>query len=356
MSHSVRRLLTAAATVSAFAIAAPVAGAEQITTPNACQGSDGKYGDLPLQLSATAGVNGRQLDVSASQPSVAVPAWLPEKLQPAALVLGPGTHNVKVDAWMAVAGAGSADAPKVLTTNGNVSLVITGNLFSYTINSVTLTLGASAATSWKAPDAGGTVSVGQAPAGSLPAIPAGANNATVTPKGSLFIRGSVNTGIGSTTLLIDCQPGSTGGDGSTLSASFTPGAAPVLVSGSFGAGATTPTPTPTPAGPATLTIASPTLKFGSAAVLVSVACPAGKAPCTGAITLTSAKKLKVGKGKAKLRKLGAGTYSVPAGTTAPVKVKLSADGKKLRKKALVAKVTLKPSSGTAVAKNLRANG
>ncbi|MBO9533517.1 MAG: hypothetical protein J7513_11135 [Solirubrobacteraceae bacterium] len=355
MSHSVRHLLTAAATAATFAIAAPMAGAEQVTVPNAC-GADGQYGDLPLKLSATGAVNGRSFDVSAIQPSVDVPAWLPEKLKPAALILGAGTHNVAVDSWMAVAGAGSADAPKVLTSSGTVTVVVTGNILQgFTITSVSLTLGASAATSWAAPAAGGTVSVGQAPAGSLPAIPAGAGNAPITPKGSLYIRGVVKTGLGSTTLLIDCQPGSTGGDGQSLTTSFTPGtAAPLVVSSPFAAGAPTPAPT-TPTGPPALAIASPKLKFGSAAVLVNVACPAGAAPCTGKITLTSAKKLKVGKGKAKVRALGAANYSVPAGTTAPVKVKLSADGKKLRKKALVATITLKPSSGAAVKKNLRAN-
>ena len=106
----------------------------------------------------------------------------------------------------------------------------------------------------------------------------------------------------------------------------------------------------------TLAIASPSLKFGSAAVLVNVSCPAGGTDCTGSAVITSAKKLKVGKGSAKVRKLAAGRYSVKAGTTVPVKVKLSADGKRLRKTALVATVTLKPDAGTVVAKNLRANG
>jgi hypothetical protein len=146
----------------------------------------------------------------------------------------------------------------------------------------------------------------------------------------------------------------------------TPAPAPVV--DPTPAPANTPAPAPVPAAtptapPAasvvlatgTLAIVSPSLKFGSAAVLVNVSCPAGGKDCTGSALISSAKKLKVGPGAAKVRKLAAGVYAVKAGTTAPIKLKLTSDGKKLKKTALVASVTLKPAVGAAVTKRLRAN-
>lgn len=394
MSHSARLLFSGVAAAATLAVAAPAALAAPVLTNNAC-GSDGQYGTLPLELEATAVQNGRNLDVSAIQPNVTIPSWLPSKVAGygGAIALatgGTGNKKVDVDAWMAVAAPGSTDAPQVLKSTGALRFTLSTPNFgaSWNVTNMTLSLTASAATTWHAPGAGGTVSVQQGPAGSLPAIPGGASNATVQPKGSLWIRGLVS-GVA---LTIDCQPGTTA-DPQALTGSFTPGVANPILSSVFSAApAPTPTPTPTPAptsaptpiptpaptsapSPAAtptptaapkpttaplaggvLAIASPSLKFGSAAVLVSVACPAGAKPCTGSAVITSAKKLKVGKGAAKVRKLAAGTYSVPAGTTAPIKLKLAADGKRLRRTALVATVTLKPQGGTVVTKRLRANG
>ena len=398
MSPSARHLLPAAA-AAVLALAAPTAAsAAPVLSNNACGGSDGQWGTLPLELSATATQDGRNLNVSAIQPTVTIPSWLPAKLDPYAgvigIALGTGRKNVTVDAWMAVAGNGSTDAPQVLKTTGKLGFSVTFTGLAYRLSSPSLTLDPAPASTWHAPDAGATIAIAQAPAGSLPAIPGGENNATVQPKGSLWIRGSIS-GV---SLTIDCQPGTTP-DPQALGSTFTPGAASTIVSSVFAAAPVaeqptpqtpatptvptpnpTPTPTPTPAAPApaggagappaaapappaattplaagALAIASPSLKFGSAAVLVSVSCPSGGPDCTGSAVINSAKKLKVGRGAAKVRKLAAGRYSVKAGATAPIKLKLTSDGKKLKKKTLVAVVTLKPATGTAVTKRLRAN-
>lgn len=395
MSLSARHLLPAVA-VAAFAVAMPTgATAAPVLSNNACTGSDGQWGTLPLELSATAAQNGRNLDVSAIQPSVSIPSWLPAKLSPYAGAIalatgGAGTKNVGVEAWMAVAGKGSTDTPQILKTTGTIRFTLsTTNFVTWTVGNPSLTLAPAAATTWRAPDAGGAIDIAQAPAGSLPAIPGGAGNATVQPKGSLWIRGSAY-GV---SLTIDCQPGTTP-DPQALGSTFTPGIASTIVGSVFaaapapvpvvpqppapvvpqppapvapespapsggtpsgGAPAPTPSPAPTPLSTGTLAIASPSLKFGSAAVLVSVSCPAGGPACSGSAVITSAKKLKVGSGPAKLRKLAAGTYTVKAGASAPVKLKLTSDGKKLKKTALVAVVTLRPASGAVVTKRVRAN-
>ncbi len=389
MSLSARPLLMAAA-AAAIAVSAPAAAsAAPVLSNNACA-SDGQWGTLPLELAATAAQNGRNLDVGAIQPSVTIPSWLPAKIAPygflIATAIGTGNKEVAVDAWMAVAGAGSTDAPQALRTSGKLKFTLTdtGFLGPYTVTKTSLALAPSTASTWHAPDAGGAIDIAQGPAGSLPSIPGGAGNASVQPKGSLWIRAT----IAGQSFTIDCQPGTTPNP-QDLSSTFTPGAATTIVSSTFSAWTpppapvtdptpapvtnpapvTSPTPAATPA-PAAVTptpttsaplaagvlaIASPSLKFGSAAVLVSVSCPAGKADCTGSALVSSAKKLKVGSGAAKLRKLAAGTYSVKAGTTAPIKLKLTADGKKLKKKALVADVTLRPASGAVVTKRVRAN-
>lgn len=392
-------LLIPAAVAATLAFGASSAGATTITQANACTSSSepGQYGDLPLQLTGTGTQNGRQFDVSPIQPQVEVPSWLPEKIKPylgaIVLVTGTGKKTINVQAWAAISGKGSTEGTQMITTTGTVQVTIGGDVFNPRISNISLSLNPTGATTWHAPDAGGTIDIAQGAAGSLPAIPAGDKGAMITPKGSLYIRGNYSNVF---SLGIDCQPGKTDGDGTELRPVFSPLVPTTALSSTFEAVKATvppvevppvvvppvvtppavtppatapapapaPTPAPAPApAPTTkplaaglLAIASPSLKFGSAAVLVNVACPAGGADCTGSATMTSAAKLKVGKGAAKVRKLASGTFSVPAGTTAPVKLKLSSDGKKLRKKALVATVTLKPASGTAVVKRLRANG
>lgn len=379
MSLSARHLLAGAAALAVGALAPAAVSAAPVLTNNACT-NDGQWGTLPLELSATASQNGRDLNVSAIQPTVTIPSWLPAKLDPYGFALwaatgGSGTKNVAVDAWMALVGTGSTDAPQVVKTTGTLKFTLTN---AFKVTNPSLTLKPTEATTWHAGSGGGEVSVAQAPAGSLPSIPGGPTGA----KGSLWVRAT----LAGQSLTIDCQPGTTP-DLQNLNSTFTPGTAPTLVSSLFPAAPVTPAPvaeTPTtggtPAGgttpqsttttpattatpPATtkpapaglLSVASPSLKFGSAAVLVNVSCPAGGKDCSGSAVINSAKKLKVGKGPAKLRKLAAGTYTVKAGATAPIKLKLTADGKKLKKTALVADVTLKPAAGAAVKKRLRAN-
>lgn len=386
MSHSARLLFSGVAAAATLAVAAPAALAAPVSAPNACYSMDGsapQYGTLPLELTpSSVAQNGRQMDVGTVTPSVTVPSWLPDKMNSlgvGSLLLGQ-SKNVPVTAWMAVSPTGSTDGPRVVTTTGTVTVTVQGS----SVKGVSLVLRPAPATSWRAADVGGTLAVSQGGPGSLASVP---ELAGAKPKGSLFIKGLVNLGFTNLPVQIDCQPGTnaTPEDPASLTSTMLPGTPAVIASSDFAPlPAATPTPTPTPTlspaptptptsvpsptatptpKPSTapqsagvLGIASPSLTFGSAAVLVSVSCPAGPAPCTGSAAITSAKKLKVGKGAAKVRKLAAGTYSVSAGTTAPIKLKLSADGKRLRRKALVATVTLTPQSGAVVTKRLRANG
>src|SRR4051794_2086300 len=80
MSLSARHLLTAAATAVLAASAPTAATAAPVLSNNACSVDGKSWGTLPLELSATAAQRGRNLDVSAIQPSVTIPSWLPSKV------------------------------------------------------------------------------------------------------------------------------------------------------------------------------------------------------------------------------------------------------------------------------------
>lgn len=388
MSPSLSTLLTTAATAATLIVAAP-ASAATVESPNACRGEDGRVGNLPLQLTADATKSGRTLAASAVQPGVTVPAWLKAQLAPAGLVLGAGNHKVNLETTMALAGEGSTNAPQVRSGTGSINIAVN---YLLQVTNVTVSLTPLASSTWNAADAGGPLTVKQAGPGTLGTVA----NAPVQPTGSLFIRGTLKAAGQTITLTFDCQPGGNGAAADVLNTTIVPGAATPIASATFdpapgyvppvtdpkpdpipadpkpdpgntappAGGGSTPAPGPGPGGSTLntpiagkLAITSTALKFGSAAVLVNVSCPTGGAACTGGGVITSAKKLKVGKkGAAKLRKLASGRYSVPAGSTTAIKLKLTADGKKLRKTKLVSIVTLKPATGTVLTKKLRANG
>jgi Ca2+-binding RTX toxin-like protein len=89
-----------------------------------------------------------------------------------------------------------------------------------------------------------------------------------------------------------------------------------------------PVVTPAPAGAVTLA-KSAKVKKGVATLKVS--CPAGTAGCTGSVTLLTTKSLKAGKLKAALV-LGRKTYTLKAGETKSIKVKLASGTARLAKK------------------------
>jgi Ca2+-binding RTX toxin-like protein len=89
------------------------------------------------------------------------------------------------------------------------------------------------------------------------------------------------------------------------------------------------TPAPAPiAGTATL---AKTAKVKKGTATLKITCPAGTAGCTGSVTLLSTKTLKAGKLKATLV-LGRQSYTLKAGETKSIKVKLASGTAKLAKK------------------------
>ncbi len=88
------------------------------------------------------------------------------------------------------------------------------------------------------------------------------------------------------------------------------------------------TPAPHRAGAATL---AKTAKVKKGVATLKVSCPAGTTGCTGSVTLLSTKTLKAGKLKAALV-LGRKSYTLKAGETKSIKVKLASGTAKLAKK------------------------
>ncbi len=81
----------------------------------------------------------------------------------------------------------------------------------------------------------------------------------------------------------------------------------------------TPLPSPAPAAGAATMAKTATVKKGVASLKLS--CPAGTSGCTGSVSLSTTKTIRVGKLKARLL-LGRQAYSLKAGETRTIKVKL----------------------------------
>ncbi|HEY6891875.1 MAG TPA: calcium-binding protein, partial [Solirubrobacter sp.] len=94
-------------------------------------------------------------------------------------------------------------------------------------------------------------------------------------------------------------------------------------------GAPAPVPAPGPsAGAASL---AKTAKVAKGVASIKVSCPAGTAGCKGSVALFSSSAIKVGQLKAKLE-LGRASYTVGAGQSKTIKVKLASGTAKLAKK------------------------
>jgi len=138
-----------------------------------------------------------------------------------------------------------------------------------------------------------------------------------------------------------CEPPPLEGD-TVVTATFnletTPGGG-----GSDGGSTLDPTPTPKPLSPGKLGVSGAALFQGGKAVL-RLSCK-GQGPCKGSLRLTA--KLKVN-GKLKKVEIGKASFSLAAGASKTLKVKLSGPAKKVLGKARTVKATV---SGTGVIKS-----
>jgi hypothetical protein len=119
--------------------------------------------------------------------------------------------------------------------------------------------------------------------------------------------------------------------------------------GGGGGGATPAAPKPS--------LRSKRLSVHKKRIAVKLRCPTGAAKCTGKLTLKTASKVKVGRKRATVT-VGKASYSVKAGKTSNVRVKLTSKGRSLmrRVKHVRVKLSVTPTGGKAATKRLTLKG
>ncbi|HWK30133.1 MAG TPA: hypothetical protein VNS09_26425 [Solirubrobacter sp.] len=326
-------------TLTLLALLLPVspAFAGTATTPNVCQYSvyRGYWFDHAIDLSGTASPASAAPGSGVTLTGAAAHARLPDWVAEYATNLGifkAGDNAVPAKVWLALAGDGSAQGVQVVSAETVAHTVVTvgadGAYQSSTPFDVTLPL---PDTAWTAPGADGTLTWRQAPAGSLPAVQAGA--ATVTPRGSVLILAQLGNGLSTT---IDCLPG-TEAPGRTA---YNALAAPPFESIPVQAGATA---LPAPAVRTPLVkLRTTKLKRTGKRVAVAVACAA--AACKGKVTLRWS-------GGAAAR---TASYSLAAGARKTLRLTLSAKARRtLKRKSVLVQVKITVAGGKTVTKKLR---
>jgi hypothetical protein len=150
--------------------------------------------------------------------------------------------------------------------------------------------------------------------------------------------------------LLNCGPGA---DSAIIDALDTVPQDPGSLCESVDRGAPAPTPTAAAVAPA---IRSSSLRASKDRVTVKLTC-SGTAECKGRLALKTASKVKVGSKRAVVT-LGSASYTVAAGKTANVRVKLGAKGRSVMRRvsSVKVKVSATPSGGTAKTRTVKLKG
>jgi len=212
---SIRRIVRAVAATAALAGATTAvvpAAATPVVTGNACQYSyDGYWRDIAVTLDGTASrssaARGDTITLTGTRVDASLPAWMAEYGFRFGL-LREGENEIPATVWVAVQGANTEEGVRIFevdaTAHTTVNLDATGRPLPapmvYDIPDLP-------DSTWTA--RGGEVTFGQAPAGTLPPIPAGPGGTTVVPVGSVYIQAR----LGAAVLGLDCLPGGYIADG-----------------------------------------------------------------------------------------------------------------------------------------------
>lgn len=359
--------LLATAAVALVALAAPAAASASRTT-NAClYDLNATWGDIPITIEGTPVQSGGKVVLTDTRVNAELPNWAASYMA----VLGNGTHELQVTAWVALAGLGTAEGVQVKTLQGVATTTVSGS----SATPFVFTAPPLENTTWT--PLAQTVTFQQAGPKGLPdTVPAGRGGAPVATRGSVYIsaRKSLGSGLGELRFNIDCQPGTTPNGTVKNSDTFTaanptpfaafslPAPPPGGTGGPTGGGTTSGGTTgggTTGAGTGAATrdaaIRSTKLRSTSKSVKVSVGCPSGGPDCRGTVRVRTASRVKLGT-RRKVFTVATGDYDVEAGDKKMVLLKLSKDGRSLRRRRakLSVDVTLRPNTGAgAIDKSLR---
>ncbi len=333
-----------AGALTLLAVLLPATSAHASRTVNACfYDLNSTWGDIPTTIEGTPIQSGDKVTLTQTRVNAELPQWAADYMK----LFGNGPQELQVSVWVALAGIGSAEGVQVKRLEGTATTTVTGE----TATPFVFTAPPLEDTIWTPATPGGAITFQQAGPKGLPdTVPAGPDGAPRTTQGSIFIAARKAASGGSTVRFnIDCQPGTTPKGTVSNSTTFTAGAASPFATFAFPSapgqtptpGASTPTPTISP-----IAIRTTKLAFGSKNVKVAVTCPTGGPTCRGSASVRTRGKVKLGK-RSKVLTIASGSYTVPAGAKRTVTLKLSKDGKSVRKrkKQIGVQISLRPNTG-----------
>lgn len=328
-----RRTIAAVGALAAVGLVAPTgSSAASVVAQNACYyGLDGFWRNQDVRVAGEAAPvyvpPGAGFTLTGTAAAATFPGWIPEYGFNLGFLNGSPTgvrNAVPAEAWMAVAGKGSAQGVQVVrakvTAETTVTTDATGEKFvSATPLSFTVPL---ADTTWTAPDAAGAaVTFEQAPPGTLPSLPAVGGGPAVSPRGSIFIRASLTN---STSFDLDCQPGRATGDGTAFSPAATSPFAVAYVDPNAVPTGVVPPPVPSPP----LVVRSTSLRTNAARTRATVEVQnTGGLKATGQLKVTTAAKQRLRPRGPKRTVLVQdwADYAIAPGGTSTIVVRLSKD-------------------------------
>jgi hypothetical protein len=323
------------------ALCAP-AEAGTVTTTNACLYSvNGEYRNQLVKLTGVGSPAGAAAGATATLSGASLSAVLPPSLPKTGYDLGifkAGRNLIPSRVWLAIAATGASPATQVrelsVTASTTIKVGALGNFVSGTPIVVTIPL---PDTTWTV-DGSAPVAFSQAGPGTLPSLPVGINDTVMPVSGSIVVKPT----LANLRFLMDCQPGSTAAPFKT----FTPAiAAPFATLEASG-----------PVAPASAQprVASMKLKLTRSRAAVVVECPTGSGACKGRIGLRSRAPVRIGTRSRILTLAPTARYDVAAGTRKTVALKLGGAARAVMRKrrTLGVRVTLTPTSGAAITRDL----
>jgi len=327
-------------------VAAPPAAAGAGTTKNSCFWTvDDFYRDLDIGLSGTgtpspAAPSGG-ITLGATTASSRLPDYIAENGYDLGL-LKKGDNDIPATIWLSM--RSSTGEIRTVSATVTVRTTITTDAQEYFVSATPMNVTVPMQdTSWTAPASGALV-LSQAPAGTLPPLPIGADGAARQPKGSIVIQAALSN---RTRLTLDCQPG-TSLNGGTAVAPATAAAFESIAVATTDAPA--PPPTAAPAMPAApRVVAKPVIRGGLLKASrnrlfapASIGCTPADGACFGRVEVRSVAKQTLGDGPPAIAVLARGTYSVPSGGRRTLRFTLTDAGRALlrRKPGLTARLRL----------------
>jgi hypothetical protein len=333
----------------AIVVATP-AQAGSVTTDNACLYSyNGEYRNQLVTLGGTGSPNGATAGTVATLSGASVSAMLPPSLPEAGYGIGAfhaGVNPIPAKVWVAIAASNATPAVQVRELSVTTSTTIADDSNGFVSGTPIVVTIPIPDTTWTVNETG-PVAFSQAGPGTLPSLPIGVNDKVQPSIGSIVVKPDIGFRF-----ILDCQPGST----AAPFTSVTPGIASPFAT-LDAAAPVPPVPPPPPpvlVAPPKPNIATTKLKVAGNRISVKITCPSGTLACGGKLHVRSVAPLKIGKSRRILLVAPVASYDVKAGGRKTLRLRLGSAARTLlrTRRSIRVRVTLKPSSGRAVKRDV----